>query len=100
MCRSEVHFRPANDTATDSYQRLLTRFVSADDEHDVLETRRELEKNCASRWSFTKNQNYGLFQIPCGGTAVVQQRNFLTTEVYYVLFGQSVGIPWGKGRIS
>jgi len=43
----------------------LTQFVSPDDEHDVLETCRELrknknkdkhiEKNCASRWSFTKN---------------------------------------------
>jgi len=42
---------------------VLTQFVSLDDEHDVLETCRELkiinkyiEKNCASRWSFTKNQ--------------------------------------------
>jgi len=38
----------------------LKQFVSPDDEHDVLETRRELnikkniEKNCASRWSLTK----------------------------------------------
>jgi len=40
----------------------LSQFVSPDDEHDVLETCRELknknkhiEKNCASHWSFTKN---------------------------------------------
>jgi hypothetical protein len=40
----------------------LTQFVTPDDEHDVLETRRELinknkymEKNCVSRWSFTMN---------------------------------------------
>jgi hypothetical protein len=40
----------------------LAQFVSPDDEHDVLETCRELknkdkyiEKNCASLWSFTKN---------------------------------------------
>ena len=37
----------------------MTQFVSPDDEHHVLETRRELknkakciETNCASRWSF------------------------------------------------
>ena len=44
----------------------MTQFVSPDDEHDVLETCRELKiknknkyivKNCASRWSFTKNHN-------------------------------------------
>ena len=36
---------------------VLTQFVSPDDEHDVLETCREvkIEKNCASRWSFNKN---------------------------------------------
>ena len=41
---------------------VLTQSVSPDDEHDVLEICRELknkdkhiEKNCASRWSFTKN---------------------------------------------
>jgi hypothetical protein len=41
---------------------VLTKFVSPDDEHVVLETCRELKiknkyikKNCASRWSFTKN---------------------------------------------
>jgi hypothetical protein len=39
----------------------LTQFVSPDDEHDVLETCRVknknkyIEKNCASRRSFTKN---------------------------------------------
>jgi len=40
----------------------LTQFLSPDDEHDVLETCRELkninkyiEKNYASRWLFTKN---------------------------------------------
>jgi len=40
--RSEVHFRPVHDTATDPDWQLpeviLTRFVSPDDEHDVLET--------------------------------------------------------------
>ena len=42
---------------------VLTQFVFPDDEHNVLETCRELknknehmERNCASRWSFTKNQ--------------------------------------------
>jgi len=41
---------------------VLTQFVSPDDEHDVLETCREIkninkyiEKNCASRWSFNEN---------------------------------------------
>ena len=41
---------------------VLTHFFSPDDdEHDVLETCRVkninkyIEKNCASRWSFTKN---------------------------------------------
>jgi hypothetical protein len=39
----------------------LTQFVSPDDEHDVLETCRakninkHIEKNCVSRWSFTKH---------------------------------------------
>ena len=65
-----VNFRPAHDTATDTEWQLpevvLTQFVSPDDEHDVLETCRELknknkytEKNCASRWPFTKNS------LPC-----------------------------------
>jgi len=56
----------ADDTATDTQWQLpevvLTQFLSPDDEHDVLEICRELknkdkhiEKNCASRWSFTKN---------------------------------------------
>ena len=41
---------------------VLTQFVSPDDEHDVLETYRVkninkyIEKNCVSRWSFTKNR--------------------------------------------
>ena len=47
MCGSEVHFRPAHDTATDTEWQLpevvLTQFVSPDDEHDVLETCRELK---------------------------------------------------------
>jgi hypothetical protein len=38
---------------------VLTQFVSPDNEHDVLETCRQLkiyiEKNCGSRWSFNKN---------------------------------------------
>jgi hypothetical protein len=40
----------------------LTKFVTPDDEHDVLETCRELKikintykGNCVSRWSFIKN---------------------------------------------
>ena len=51
MCRSEGQLPEV----------VLTQFVSPDDEHDVLETCRELkkikyiEKNCASRWSFTEN---------------------------------------------
>jgi len=47
VCRSEVHFWPAHDTATDTEWQLpeveLTQFVSPDDEHDVLETCRELK---------------------------------------------------------
>jgi hypothetical protein len=47
ICRSEVHFWPAHDTATDTEWQLpevvLTQFVSPDDEHDVLETCRELK---------------------------------------------------------
>ena len=40
---------------------VLIQFVSPDDEYDVLETCRvkninkHIEKNCVSRWSFTKN---------------------------------------------
>ena len=45
--KSRVHFRPAHDTATDTEWQLpevvLTQFVSPDDEHDVLETCRELK---------------------------------------------------------
>jgi len=44
VCRSD---RPAHDTATDTEWQLpqvvLTQFVSPDDEHDVLETLRELK---------------------------------------------------------
>jgi hypothetical protein len=47
VCRSEVHFRPAHDAATDTDWQLrevvLTQFVSPDDEHDVFETCRELK---------------------------------------------------------
>ena len=47
VCRSEVHFRPAHDTATVTERQLpevvLTQFVSPDDKHDVLETCRELK---------------------------------------------------------
>ena len=47
MCRSEVHYRPAHDTATETEWQLpefvLTQFVSPDDEHDMLETCRELK---------------------------------------------------------
>jgi hypothetical protein len=41
------HFRSAHDSASDTEWQLpevvLTQFVSPDDEHDVLETRRELK---------------------------------------------------------
>jgi hypothetical protein len=58
--------RTAHDTATDTAWQLpevvLTQFVSLDDEHDVLETCRELKikinlqkGSCVSSWSFTKN---------------------------------------------
>ena len=47
VCRSEVNFRLAHDTATDTEWQLpevvLTQFVSPDDEHDVLETCTELK---------------------------------------------------------
>jgi len=47
VCRSEVNFRPADDTATDTEKQppevVLTKFVSPDDEHDALETCRELK---------------------------------------------------------
>jgi uncharacterized protein YlaI len=64
-----VNFQLAHDKATDTVWQLpefvLTQFVSPDDEHDVLETCRVknknknkyIAKNCASRWSFTKNHN-------------------------------------------
>jgi len=45
--RQIVSIQPAHDTATDTEWQLpevvLTRFVSPDDEHDVLETRRGLK---------------------------------------------------------
>jgi hypothetical protein len=49
LCRwpSEVKFRPAHDTVTDTEWQIpeviLTQFVSPDDEHEVLETRKELK---------------------------------------------------------
>jgi len=47
VCRSEVNFRPARDTAADTEWQLpevvLTQFVSPDDEHYVLETCRDLK---------------------------------------------------------
>jgi len=47
MCRSEAHFQPAHNTATNTEWQLpdvvLTQFVSPDDEHDVLKTCRELK---------------------------------------------------------
>ena len=50
---SEVHFWPADDTATDTGWQLpevvLTQFVSPDDQHDVLETCRELKINTWKR---------------------------------------------------
>jgi len=59
---SEVNFRPPRDTASDAEWQLpevvLTQFVSPDDQHDVLENiNKYIEKNCASRWSFTKNHH-------------------------------------------
>ena len=47
VCGLEVYFRPARDMATDTEWQLpevvLTQFVSPDDEHDVLETWRDLK---------------------------------------------------------
>ena len=47
MCNPKVHFRTVHDTAADTEWQLpevvLTQFVSPDDEHDVLETFRELK---------------------------------------------------------
>ena len=51
----------------------MTQFVSPDDEHDVIETCRVkninkyIEKNCASRWSFTTNHYmmHGQQNIKC-----------------------------------
>jgi len=43
----KFHFRPAHDTATDTEWQLpevvLTQIFSSDDDHDVLETSRELK---------------------------------------------------------
>ena len=65
--------RPEHDTATDTEWQLpevvLTKFVSPDDERDVLEICRVknknkcIEKNCASRWSFTKNTDLSLLRF-------------------------------------
>ena len=45
-CHKLVYFQPANDTATNTEWQLpevvLIQFVSPDDEHDVLEKRRDL----------------------------------------------------------
>ena len=43
MCRSEVNFRPAHHQERQLPEVVLTQFVSPDDEHDVLVTRRELK---------------------------------------------------------
>ena len=47
VCRLGVNSEPAHDTATNTEWQLpevvLTQFVSPDDEHNVLETRRELK---------------------------------------------------------
>ena len=66
LCRWPCRVQVGNDLHTTrpptATEVVLTQFVSPDDEHDVLETRRELkyinkyiEKNCASRWSFSKS---------------------------------------------
>jgi hypothetical protein len=47
---------------------VLTQFLSPDDEHEVLKTGRVknknkyIVKNCASRWSFTKDHNMMHYQ--------------------------------------
>ena len=77
-CHSvSVSVSSADDTATDTEWQLpevvLTQFVSPGDKHDVLETCRVInkhkyiEKNCASRWSFTKNiyMMHGQQNIKC-----------------------------------
>ena len=67
-CRLWVHSQHSHDTATNTEWQLpevvLTQFVSPDDEHDVLETCRDLKIKintlkgiCASRCSFTKNHS-------------------------------------------
>ena len=47
MCSLGVNSQPAHDTATNTEGQLpevvLTQFGSPDDEHDVIETCRELE---------------------------------------------------------
>jgi hypothetical protein len=76
LCRwpCRVQVRPAHDTEWQLPEVVLTQFFSPDDEHDALETCRVknkyTEKNCASRWSFTKNhytmhgqQNVKLYMI-------------------------------------
>ena len=62
-CRVQVR-RPAHDTATDSYHRLywhnlsLLMMSTMCSKHvESLNVNKYIQKNCASRWSFTKN-NY------------------------------------------
>ena len=65
VCRSEVNFRPAHDTATDIEWQLpevvLTQFClcwwwarCARNMQTVKNKNKFIVKNCASRWSFTK----------------------------------------------
>ena len=69
MCRLGVNSQPAQLPEV-----VLTQFVSPDDEHDVLETCRELKIKIniqkgisAPRWSFTKNHYmmHGQQNIKC-----------------------------------
>ena len=69
-----------------NYLHVSSIFVFPDDEHDVVEACRELknknkyiEKNCASRWSFTKNphssQNTSHMHTPtCTHTHTLQNK--------------------------
>jgi hypothetical protein len=63
LCRVQIGSKLATCTWYGHWQLpevILTQFVSPDDEHDVLKTCRVknknkyIEKNCSSRWSFTK----------------------------------------------
>jgi hypothetical protein len=80
----EVNSQPAHDTATNTEWQLpevvLTQFFSPDDEHDVLETCRELKikvntqkEMCASCWSFTKNYP-PVFHTSCFHKNVTQRQ--------------------------